>query len=232
MERLWRRGRPGQGRSPCRQRRERHQTSVRTGHDAGRSHRCRAAGPCPQSTGPGPWPIRRRDPQVSRGRSRRLSAPWDAGCASRRYRQQHAREGAGRPLYWTPTVGNPVNNTFMKENAELLDDPSWHRGLPPSIVEDIRASLRLMPGILARPGVVPDLAIYRKKFQQLRDAGAELLVGTDSGNPGHFYPNATWLELTRGPVNWRQPDGVDSQGDGNAGQSDGRRTRLWHPGAR
>ena len=101
----------------------------------------------------------------------------------------------GRPLYWTPTVGNPVNNTFMRENTELLDDPSWQRGLPPSIVEDIRASLRLMPGILARPGVVPDLAIYRKKFQQLRDAGAELLVGTDSGNPGHFHPNATWLEL-------------------------------------
>ena len=98
-------------------------------------------------------------------------------------------------MYWTPTVGNPVNNTFMRENAELFDDPSWQRGLPPSIVEDIRASLRLMPGILARPGVVPDLAIYRKKFQQLRDAGAELLVGTDSGNPGHFHPNATWLEL-------------------------------------
>ena len=29
----------------------------------------------------------------------------------------------------------------------------------------------------------------------MRDAGAELLVGTDSGNPGHFHPNATWLEL-------------------------------------
>jgi imidazolonepropionase-like amidohydrolase len=99
------------------------------------------------------------------------------------------------PLYWTPTVGNPVNNAFMKENAELFDDPSWRRGLPPSIVEDIRGSLRLMPGILARPGIVPALAIYRKKFQQLRDAGAELLVGTDSGNPGHFHPNATWLEL-------------------------------------
>jgi imidazolonepropionase-like amidohydrolase len=99
------------------------------------------------------------------------------------------------PLYWTPTVGNPVNNTFMKENAELLDDPSWQRGLPPSIVEDIRGSLRLMAGILARPGIVPALTIYRKKFHQLRDAGAELLVGTDSGNPGHFHPNATWLEL-------------------------------------
>jgi imidazolonepropionase-like amidohydrolase len=23
----------------------------------------------------------------------------------------------------------------------------------------------------------------------------ELLVGTDSGNPGHFHPYATWLEL-------------------------------------
>jgi imidazolonepropionase-like amidohydrolase len=100
-----------------------------------------------------------------------------------------------RPLYWTPTVGNPINNMYLRQNAEMLDDPAWQRGLPPPIVEDIRTSLEQLPVILNRPNAALDPQTYRRKFQQLRDAGAELLVGTDSGNPGHFHPFATWLEL-------------------------------------
>ncbi len=102
-----------------------------------------------------------------------------------------------RPLYWTPTIGSPVNNVYLRENAEIVDDPAWHRGFPAPIVADIRQSLRALPDLLNRVGPLSasDLDTYRKKFQQLRDAGVELLVGTDSGNPGHFHPNATWLEL-------------------------------------
>jgi imidazolonepropionase-like amidohydrolase len=102
----------------------------------------------------------------------------------------------GRTMYWTPTVGNPVNNIYLRENAEMLDDPAWHRGLPPQIVADIRASLEQMPAILNRGAMSrEELPTYKKKFDQLREAGVELLVGTDSGNPGHFHPYATWLEL-------------------------------------
>jgi imidazolonepropionase-like amidohydrolase len=43
--------------------------------------------------------------------------------------------------------------------------------------------------------VAADEALYKRKFFQLREAGVEVLVGTDSGNPGHFHPYATWLEL-------------------------------------
>src|SRR4030095_13162307 len=25
-----------------------------------------------------------------------------------------------RPLYWTPTVGNPINNMYLRDNAEVL----------------------------------------------------------------------------------------------------------------
>jgi imidazolonepropionase-like amidohydrolase len=106
-----------------------------------------------------------------------------------------ARTG-GRTMYWTPTVGNPVNNIYLRENAEMLDDSAWHGGLPPEIVADIRASLEQMPSVLSRVAMSRDeLPTYRKKFDQLRAAGVELLVGTDSGNPGHFHPYATWLEL-------------------------------------
>ena len=106
-----------------------------------------------------------------------------------------ARRG-GRTLYWTPTVGNPVNNIYLKDNVEMLDDSAWQRGLPPEIVADIRTSLEQMPAVLNRVAMSRvDLPTYTQKFAHLREAGAELLVGTDSGNPGHFHPYATWLEL-------------------------------------
>jgi imidazolonepropionase-like amidohydrolase len=112
-----------------------------------------------------------------------------------------------RRLYWTPTVGNPVNNTYLKGNAEMLDDPAWQRGLPPEIVGDVQASLKQLPSILARSAMSPDeLAVYRNKFGQLRNAQVDLLVGTDSGNPGHFHPYATWLELDT----WVNHFGVDA----------------------
>lgn len=99
-------------------------------------------------------------------------------------------------LFWTPTIGNPLNNRYLKDDAEMLDGREWELGLPPAIVTDVRQSLRLLPAMLNRPGfVLADEAMYRRKFHQLKDAGVELLVGTDSGNPGHFHPYATWLEL-------------------------------------
>src|SRR4029450_3937530 len=71
------------------------------------------------------------------------------------------------------------------------------RGLPGDAVSDVRQSLRDFPAFLRkRPNqVADDEAVYKRKFFQLRDAGVELLVGTDSGNPGHFHPYATWLDL-------------------------------------
>ena len=102
-----------------------------------------------------------------------------------------------RPLYWTPTVGNPINNMYLRDNAEMLDDVAWQRGLPPSIVEDVRTSLKQLPAILNRVQMLVPSSVetYKRKFYQVREAGAELLVGTDTGNPGHFHPYATWLEL-------------------------------------
>jgi imidazolonepropionase-like amidohydrolase len=101
-----------------------------------------------------------------------------------------------RPLYWTPTVGNLINNFYLKDDAEMLDDSDWQRGLPDDIVEDVRTSLKRLPTMLDRETMSADqLADYRRKFRQLQDAGAQLLVGTDSGAPGNFHPYATWLEL-------------------------------------
>jgi imidazolonepropionase-like amidohydrolase len=45
----------------------------------------------------------------------------------------------------------------------------------------------------------------KKKFQQLRESGVTLLIGTDSGIPMKFHSNSTWHELDA----WVNKLGVD-----------------------
>lgn len=112
-----------------------------------------------------------------------------------------------RPLYWTPTIGSPVNYRYLLANPEMLDGPEWRRGLPADIVADVQASLKNLPAaIRSSPNAyASDLDLYRRKFQQVRDAGAKLLVGADAGGPGHFHPYGVWLELDA----WVNHMGVD-----------------------
>ncbi len=35
----------------------------------------------------------------------------------------------------------------------------------------------------------------KRKFEQMRDSGAVLLIGTDSGVPLNFHSDSTWREL-------------------------------------
>jgi len=100
-----------------------------------------------------------------------------------------ARARSGRPLYWTPTIGLPLNVQYLAENAELLDDARNFAGLPPLIANDIRAALRSF-----RPQAGPRDVIVRK-LAQLRDAGVQLLLGTDAGLAGNPHAQATWQEM-------------------------------------
>ena len=79
--------------------------------------------------------------------------------------------------------------------GERLDDPRWRVGLPEAIAEDVRESLRYperLPYYQLMPRRSPTL---KRKFQQMRDSGAVLLIGTDSGVPLNFHSDATWREL-------------------------------------
>lgn len=109
-------------------------------------------------------------------------------------RARTARGNAG-PLFWTPTIEGLFNYEYQRDNPEALDDPSWHLGLPDSVIADIRASL-VHPERLGyfqiTPSRRPTLA---RKFQQLRESGVVLLVGTDAGIPMKFHSQATWKEL-------------------------------------
>ena len=109
-------------------------------------------------------------------------------------RARTARGSAG-PLFWTPTIEGLFNYEYQRDNPEALDDPSWHVGLPDSIIADIRRSI-VHPERLGyfqmTPSRRPTLA---RKFQQLRESGVVLLVGTDAGIPMKFHSQATWKEL-------------------------------------
>lgn len=99
------------------------------------------------------------------------------------------------PLYWTPTVEGLYNYEYTRDNPEKLDNDCWHEGLPHSIVEDIRNSIRY-PGRLPYFQLTPiRKPTLEKKVKQLRDAGVVLLIGTDSGIPMKFHCQSTWNEL-------------------------------------
>lgn len=105
------------------------------------------------------------------------------------------RTASGKKLFWTPTIEGLWNYDYVRDNPEQLDNTSWHLGLPDSIIQDIRESIRY-PQRLSYFQITP----YRKptlkrKFEQLSTSGAILLIGTDSGIPMKFHSQSTWHEL-------------------------------------
>ena len=109
-------------------------------------------------------------------------------------RERTARGAAG-PLFWTPTIEGLFNYEYIRDNPEHIDDPAWHDGLPDSIVRDIRRSIA-RPERLGYFQVTPSRRpTLERKFNQLRQSGVTLLIGTDAGIPMKFHSQATWHEL-------------------------------------
>ena len=109
-------------------------------------------------------------------------------------RERTAKMALG-PFFWTPTVEGLWNYEYMRDNPEMLDDPSWHLGLPQDIIDDIRQSIQHpaeMSYFQLTPARKPTL---KRKFTQLREAGVTMLIGTDSGIPMQFHSQTTWNEL-------------------------------------
>jgi imidazolonepropionase-like amidohydrolase len=112
---------------------------------------------------------------------------------------------AQRQVFWTPTLSPLLLFEYTRDHPERIDDPRWHRGLPDSVVADVRASL-------AEPGQLPYYQLMpqrrptlQRKFDQLEESGVILLIGTDSGVPLNFHSDATWRELDY----WVNTFGVD-----------------------
>ena len=133
------------------------------------------------------------------------SAPEYPEDVMRAIRERTANMSLG-PLFWTPTIEGLLNYEYLRDNPEALDDTSWHEGLTPEIIADIRQSIAhpdRLPYFQLTPARRPTLA---RKFQQLRDAGVVMLIGTDSGIPMKFHSQSTWHELEA----WVNLLGVDA----------------------
>lgn len=119
-------------------------------------------------------------------------------------RERTAKMSLG-PLFWTPTVQGLLNYEYVRDNPEQLDDPSWQVGLPQSIVDDIRASLK-NPDRLSYYQITPmRRPTLARKIHQLSESGVVLLIGTDSGIPMNFHSQTTWRELDA----WVNAFGID-----------------------
>ena len=108
--------------------------------------------------------------------------------------ERTARMASG-PLFWTPTIEGLYNFPYTVRNHEFIDSDSWHRGLTPAIVADIRGSLAHPERIAYFQQTPQRHPTLRRKFEQLRASGVVLLVGTDSGIPMKFHSQSTWNEL-------------------------------------
>jgi imidazolonepropionase-like amidohydrolase len=119
-------------------------------------------------------------------------------------RERTAKMSLG-PLFWTPTVQGLLNYEYVRDNPEQLDDPSWQVGLPQSIIDDIKASLK-NPDRLSYYQITPlRRPTLNRKIHQLFESGVVLLIGTDSGIPMNFHSQTTWRELDA----WVNSFGID-----------------------
>jgi imidazolonepropionase-like amidohydrolase len=118
---------------------------------------------------------------------------------------ERAARGNMAPLFWTPTVQVLWNYDYIRDHPERIDDPRWQEGLPPAIVTDIRESLRHVDQLDYYRMVPPRKPTLKRKFEQLRQSGAVLLIGTDSGVPAQFHTQTTWNEIDV----WVRVMGVD-----------------------
>jgi imidazolonepropionase-like amidohydrolase len=99
-------------------------------------------------------------------------------------------------LYWCPTIeGLFLADYTARVFPERLDDPAWRQGVPKEIADDIRQSLRNVTALDYFTLTLRRLPTLPRKFQQLRESGVTLMVGTDSGIPGNFHTDSTWREL-------------------------------------
>ena len=102
---------------------------------------------------------------------------------------------AGGPLYWTPTIEGLWNYEELRDNPEEKDTDCWHRGLKDDTIADIKQSIQ-HPNRLDYFQLTPKRKpTLKRKFQQLREAGVVLLIGTDSGIPLKFHCASTWHEI-------------------------------------
>lgn len=109
-------------------------------------------------------------------------------------------------LSWSPAISGVLNYEDLRRNPEPLDDPVAVEGLPPLVVADVRSSLRQLERVTWYDMPATRAPTMCTKLQQLRQAGVQLVIGTDSGAPAHLHSRAVWQEIDY----WVRACGVDA----------------------
>ncbi|MGH9363185.1 MAG: amidohydrolase family protein [Thermoanaerobaculia bacterium] len=105
-------------------------------------------------------------------------------------------KGRANTLYWTPTIGPLLLYDYTRDGfSERIDDPRWQVGLTPEIVADVRRSLHPVSQLAYFQLVGKRRPTLARKFEQLRQSGIVLMIGTDSGVPLNFHSDSTWREI-------------------------------------
>ena len=108
-------------------------------------------------------------------------------------------------LFWTPTLSPLYLYEYTRDNPERVDDPRWREGLPADIAEDVRRSLDHLERLDYYQLMPKRRPTLKRKFEQLKQSGAVLLIGTDSGVPLNFHSDSTWREMDL----WVREHGMD-----------------------
>jgi imidazolonepropionase-like amidohydrolase len=99
-------------------------------------------------------------------------------------------------LYWCPTIeGLYLADYTARTFPDRLDDPTWQRDMPKAIALDIRKSLEHVTALDYFSLTLRRIPTLAHKFEQLRQTGVTMLIGTDSGIPGNFHTDSTWREI-------------------------------------
>lgn len=108
----------------------------------------------------------------------------------------------GTTLSLVPTIGFPHRYIAYRQGAMKIDEQRLTEFMPTDVAAFAATALRddqtkdtpNAPKWKTVPPTLPD------KFRQLRDAGLQVVVGTDCGSPFHIQADAIWWELET----WRQ----------------------------
>ncbi|MDQ6802841.1 MAG: amidohydrolase family protein, partial [Acidobacteriota bacterium] len=98
-------------------------------------------------------------------------------------------------LYWDPTMEGLFLYDYTLRYPERVDDQRLKNDLPPDMYKDVHDSIRDVSHLDYFRLVPRRLPTLANKFRQLREAGATIVVGTDSGIPLNFHFDSTWREL-------------------------------------
>jgi len=84
-----------------------------------------------------------------------------------------------------------LNAAYVASKPEVIDDPDNYLGLPAPLIAEVKAGWAAYQPRAPRADAE---TIVKRKVAQMREAGVELVFGTDEGSAGQFARHSTWMD--------------------------------------